>query len=129
MSNVNEEKILLGRDRQIIEISQYTWEQHLTQVPQHSQARLGFMTDTHHQIRYFVVKELVATQQPIPPESISEKLSIPFERVKIILEELEKKLFFLVRNEQGAVNWAYPVTVESTSHRLIFSNGERLYGA
>lgn len=129
MSNVNEKKILLGRDQQIVEISQSTWEQHLTQVPQHSQARLSFMTDTHHQIRYFVVKELVATQQPIPPESISEKLSIPLERVKIILEELERKLFFLVRNERGAVAWAYPVTVEATPHRLNFSSGERLYGA
>jgi hypothetical protein len=49
--------------------------------------------------------------------------------VKSILEELERKLFFLVRNEQGAVAWAYPVTVEITPHRLDFNTGERIYGA
>ena len=124
-----EEKILLGRDRQIVEISSAMWKQHLTQVPQHSQARLNFMTDAHHQIRYFVVKELVKAQKPVEPEFISEKLKVPLERVKAILDELEKKLFFLVRNEQGAVAWAYPVTVETTPHRLNFSSGERLYGA
>jgi hypothetical protein len=124
-----EEKILLGRDQKILEISQATWKQHLTQIPQHSQARLNFMTEAHHQIRYFVVKEMVNRQKPIEPELVSEKLNMPLERVKVILEELERRLFFLVRNEQGAVAWAYPVTVETTPHRLNFSSGERLYGA
>ncbi len=87
------------------------------------------MTEAHHQIRYFVVKEMVNTQKPIEPEFISEKLNIALELVKPILEELERNLFFLVRNDQGAVAWAYPVTVEATPHRLVFSSGERLYGA
>ncbi len=124
-----EEKILLGRDREILEISQVTWKQELAQIPQHSQTRLNFMTDTHHQIRNFVVKEMGIRQKPIEPELISEKLSIPLERVNSLLEELEKNLFFLVRNEQGAVAWAYPITVETTPHKLSFTSGERLYGA
>jgi hypothetical protein len=124
-----EGKILLGRDREILEIPQATWEQDLAQVPQHSQARLNFMTDAHHQIRYFVVKELVNRQKPIEPELISEKLKIPLDQVDCLLEELERKLFFLVRNEQGAVAWAFPVTAEVTAHKLSFASGERLYGA
>jgi hypothetical protein len=127
--NFMEEKILLGRDREILEIPQATWKQELVQIPQHSQARLNFMTDSHHQIRYFVVKEMVIRQKPIAPELISEKLSIPLERVNFLLEELERKLFFLVRNEQGAVAWAYPITAEATPHKLSFASGERLYGA
>jgi hypothetical protein len=124
-----EEKILLGRDQEILEIPQGTWKQHLAQIPQHSQSRLNFMTDAHHQIRYFVVKEMVNRQKPIEPELISQKLHLPLEQVKIILGELQEKLFFLVRNEQGAVIWAYPVTVERTPHKLTFASGERLYGA
>jgi hypothetical protein len=124
-----EAKILLGRGREILELPQSTWQGHLTQIPQHSQSRLNFMTAAHHQIRYFVVKELVSEQKPIAPELISEALNLSLDRVKTILEELERNLFFLVRNEQGAVAWAYPVTVEATPHRLIFSSGERLYGA
>jgi hypothetical protein len=49
--------------------------------------------------------------------------------VKGILDELERNLFFLVRNAQGAVSWAYPVTVEPTPHQLRFHSGERLYAA
>ena len=124
-----EDKILLGRGQQILEIPQTMWMQHLAQVPQHSQARLSFMTEAHHQVRYFVVRELVNRQKPVEPKFISDCLNIPLERVRVILEELERKLFFLVRNEQGAVAWAYPVTVETTPHRLNFSTGERLYGA
>ncbi len=124
-----EEKVLLGRDQHIVDIPQATWRQHLAQVPEHSQARLRFMTDTHHQVRYFVVKELVRGQKPIAPEFIAEMLALPLEQVKIVLDELERKLFFLVRNEQGAVAWAYPVTVEKTPHRLNFNTGEQLYAA
>jgi hypothetical protein len=50
-------------------------------------------------------------------------------QITSILDELERKLFFLVKNEQGAVIWAYPVTVEPTPHRLNFNTGERLYAA
>lgn len=123
------EKILLGRDQNILEVPQATWKQHLTQIPQHSQSRLSFMTNTHHQIRYFVVKELANRQKPIESEFISKKLNLPLDQVKSILEELERKLFFLVRNEQGAVSWAYPVTVETTPHKINFSSGEQLYAA
>ena len=122
-------KILLGRDHTILEVPQVTWQQHLTDVPQHSQARLSFMTGDHHRIRYFVVKEMVNTQKAIEPDFVGEKLNMPLERVDRILEELERNLFFLVRNAEGTVTWAYPVTVEPTPHRLNFSSGERVYGA
>ena len=124
-----EEIILLGRDQEILEIPQTTWKQDLANIPQHSQSRLSFMTHAHHQVRYFVVKEMVNTQMPIEPEFISEELKMPLELVKPILDELERNLFFLVRNDQGAVSWAFPVTVEVTPHKMVFSSGEHLYGA
>ena len=54
---------------------------------------------------------------------------MPLIRVNTILDELEQNLVFLVRNEQGAVSWAFPVTVEPTPHRLTFSTGEQIYAA
>lgn len=50
-------------------------------------------------------------------------------RVAAILAELEKHLFFLARNREGEVSWAFPVTVEKTAHRLSFSSGEKIFGA
>jgi len=124
-----EEKVLLGQDQQMLDIPQAMWKQHLTQIPQHSQGRLSFMTEKHHQVRYFVVRELVNGRKPVEPELISEMQNIPLDQVEVILEELERKLFFLVRDRQDAVAWAYPMTVEPTPHRLIFSTGEQLYGS
>jgi hypothetical protein len=124
-----EEKILLGRDQKMLAVPQATWKQHLAQIPQHSQARLSFMTEFHHQIRYFVVKELANRKKPIEPEFISKKLKLPLDLVNSTLEELERKLFFLARNEQGNVAWAYPVTVDVTPHKIEFSSGEHLYAA
>ena len=121
--------VLLGRGRQISQVSREMWEQHLAQVPLHSEARLSFMSEEHHRVRYFVVRELPSRGRPLGPEKISSALQLPLEQVETILDELERKLFFLVRNERGAISWAYPVTVDPTPHHLSFSSGERLYAA
>ena len=121
--------ILFGQDRQISEIPRAAWEEHLAQAPQHSKSRLNFMSEEHHAVRYFVVRELPRIGKPIQPEFISQNLGLLLQRVNAILDELEKNLFFLVRNSQGAVSWAYPVTAEETPHRLVLSTGERLFGA
>lgn len=98
-----DDKLLVGQGHQILETSETSWKQQLAQVPQNSQARLGFMTEAHHRLRYFAVRELVNGQRPVAPTFIAEMLHLPLEQVEAILEELEKRLFFLVRNEQHAV--------------------------
>ena len=123
------ETILLGRDRHFSQMPRVKWEQELAQAPAYIQTRLGFMSKDHHQVRYFVVRELPSRGEPLEPAFISESLQLPLVRVNAILDELEKNLFFLVRNEQGAVTWAFPLTVEPTPHHLTFSTGEQLYGA
>jgi hypothetical protein len=127
--------ILLGRGRQILELPQKTWEQHLAHVPEHTQTRLRFMTEDHHRIRRYVVRELPASGQAyqpsaIEPAAIADALQLPADQVEVLLDELQSNLFFLVRrNSQGAVSWAFPVTVDPTPHRLSFSTGERCYAA
>jgi hypothetical protein len=123
------ETVLLGQGRNIVEIPRKSWEGHLSKVPQHSETRLSFMSEEHHLVRYFAVRELASTGFAVQPEFISQSLKLPIERITTILNELEKNLFFLLRNNQGAVTWAYPVTAEKTPHELTFSTGERLHGA
>ncbi len=123
------EAVLLGRGRQIKSIPREIWETHLSQLPQHGHERLGFMTEDHHKVRYFVVKELPRVGKPLEPEYIARAVNLPLERVNSILDELEKHLTFLVRNTAGAVTWAYPVTVDQTPHKITFKSGEKLYGA
>ena len=123
------ENILASAGNQLTEIPREIWEQHEDQTLQDISKVLGFMTKAHHLIRYFVVQELPRLGKPIPPELISEALKIPIARTIEILDDLEKNLFFLVRNERGEISWAFPVTADKTPHQLTFSTGERLNAA
>ena len=123
------ETILLSRNGQLLPFSCAVWKSHLAQAPTHAQTRLSFMTPAHHRLRYFVVRELPRLGAPLPPELLARRLDMPLPEVVRLLDDLERHLFFLVRNEQGAVAWAYPVTAEPTPHRLTFSSGERFYAA
>jgi hypothetical protein len=123
------ETVLFGQGRQYVEIPRYKWEEHLSQVPGHDDPRHAFMTSTHHLVRNFVVRQLPRLGRPMPPAFIAQNLDLALDRVLPILDDLEQHLFFLVRDGQGAVIWAYPVTVAQTPHALAFSSGERLYAA
>lgn len=119
----------LGRGAAIHWAPAVQWRQSLAAIPAHSQSRLSFMTEAHHRVRSFVVRELVRQARPLQPEWVAAGLGLPLPQVEAILETLEQKLFFLVRNPRGQVVWAFPFTVEPTAHVLRFSTGQRLYGA
>jgi hypothetical protein len=63
------------------------------------------------------------------PEMMSEAFGLPLGRLNAILDDLEKNLFFLVRDAAGAVNWAFPVTTDRTPHRVRFPAGEQAFAA
>jgi hypothetical protein len=92
-------------------------------------AQIGFMGVDHHKVRDFVVLELPRRGRPIPADDIAKEVNLPLQRTQEILDELEKGMTFLFRNEKGEVAWAYPVTAESTPHRIHFSSGEQIYAA
>jgi len=102
----------------------------LAKIPESFAARLAFMTREHHLVRNFAVRELpYENGGPIKVDRLAATLGLPTARVHAIVEDLERHLFFLVRNEAGEISWAFPVTTEPTPHRLQFSTGERAHGA
>ncbi len=122
--------ILIGRREKILEVSAESWRKHLAGAQHHTAAIFSFMTGDHHLVRNFAVRELPRNHgKPLSAEDISRKLHLPLSSVTAILDDLEKHLFFLVRNETGEVSWAFPVTTERTPHRLSFSSGERIFAA
>ena len=102
---------------------------HMAEGKEEDASALAFMTPDHHLVRNFVVSELPKAGEPLPPELIAARLDLPVEGVVAILDDLEKHMTFLFRNPQGAVEWAYPVTVAHTPHKISFSSGEKLYAA
>jgi hypothetical protein len=123
------ETILVGSEDEIMRLSAADWKLALADAPEHISHRLDFMSDDHHRVRNFVVREMPRIGRPIDPHLVSDALHLSPGLTEKILDELEKGLFFLVRDEHGAVTWAFPVTVEETPHRLVFDTGERLNAA
>lgn len=90
----------------------------------------SFLTPHHRAVRNFVVLELPRNHgRPLAPAQIAGSLSLDLGLTLTLLDDLERHLFFLVRDSRGNVSWAFPVTSEPTPHRLRFSTGERIFGA
>lgn len=121
--------LLRGLGRFMIPIPGMLWRKQVSGRAKKIQAGLGFMSRDHHAVRNFVVRALPGPGEPLTPELIAKESSLPIDRVKVILDELEERMTFLFRNAEGEVVWAYPVTVELTPHHVTFSSGEQVYSA
>jgi hypothetical protein len=119
-----DDSLLLGVWRAMLPIPRPVWQSQVR-----GDTNLDFMTDEHHWVRDLVVLEIPRVGEPLTPEFIAQALDLPLPQVASILDDLEKHMTFLFRNEQGAVTWAYPVTVDKTPHRVTFSSGEQAYAA
>ncbi len=122
-------KLMAGVWRYILGVPPFLWERQIEKARQKVNRSIRFMTPEHKSIHHYVVRELPRYGAPIPPETVARELALPLERTKEILQDLEKHLTFLYRNENGEVTWAYPVTVEKTPHAVAFGSGEKLYAA
>ena len=122
--------LLVGSGETISRVPDTGLKAALAKIPDFFATRLAFMTPEHHLVRNFAVRELpYENGRPIKVDRLAATLGLPTARVHAIVEDLERHLFFLVRNEVGEISWAFPVTTEPTPHRLQFSTGERIHGA
>jgi hypothetical protein len=122
-------KLLLGFKRYMIPVPHVIWQIPISRNTQEMEAELGFMSEEHHLVRNYVVRELPRIGEPLSPEHIADRLNLPVARVSVILDDLEKHMTFLFRDRQRAVDWAYPVTVEHTPHHVTYNTGEQGYAA
>jgi len=114
-----EDSVLIGRGANIDRIPADHWKGHVAAATERISSRLAFMTEEHHLVRRYAVKGIAQRSRPLTEAEISRQLRLSRPRVHQILDELESRLFFLVRDSAGAVSWAYPFTVEETPHRII----------
>ena len=118
------DQLLLGLWRCVLPVPPQVWKRAVK-----GDANLDFMGVDHHRVRNLVVRELPREGIPLTPEWIGHELDLSLPRVVEILDELERNMTFLFRNPEGAVTWAYPVTVDKTPHHVTFSTGEKIYSA
>jgi len=122
-------KVHRGFWRYMLPVPVTLLEKRIEKGKQRIETELAFMTDEHRLVHHFIVHQLPFHERPMDPGFIAVELDIDQERLTAILRELEEHMTFLYRNEEGAVVWAYPVTVEQTPHQVTFSTGEKIYAA
>src|SRR5579859_7595758 len=96
--------ILLGRGPQLVVAPAAQWLATLNERSPQTREKLRLAGDAR-QVREYVVRELPRFGKPLPPEKIAEDLALSRSAVVRILQELERRLFFLVRNQDGDVAW------------------------
>lgn len=122
-------KLMSGLWKFMLMVPPLLWEKQVDKTRKRIRAELGFMSYEHRLVHHFVVRELPGNGEPMKPETIAKGLNLDLNRVKVIIDDLEKHMTFLVTDAVGSVTWAYPVTVEQTPHRVVFNTGESLYAA
>jgi len=124
-----EGKIRRGFWRHMLPLPVSLLEKRAEKGGQKIREELAFMTENHRRVHHFIVREMPSYGRPMTPDFVAGELNLPEEQVTAVLQELEERKTFLFRNEEGAVVWAYPVTVEETPHQLTFSTGEKIFAA
>jgi hypothetical protein len=114
-----EDWVLIGRGAEIVKIPADHWKGHVAAATERISKRLDFMTEEHHLVRRYAVKEIAERVRPLTEAEISRQTRLPRPRVHQILNELEARLFFLARDSTGRVTWAYPFTSDQTPHRVL----------
>jgi len=122
-------KLMFGLWRCIINVPPFLWEKQISKAKRRFETEHSFLSKEHRSVHHFVVRELPYVGKPLSPELVADKLGIPMDRVRTILDDLEERMTFLFRNSNGEVVWAYPVTVDKTPHHVSFNTGEELYAA
>lgn len=123
-------RILLGYRRRMIPVPGFIWQRLVRKaVEKDNVERLAKLSDDHHRVRDFVVREMHRIGQPLSPEVIGERLGLSADRVTAILNDLEPGMVFLYRGQENVVTWAYPVTADQTPHKVTYDSGEQGHAA
>ena len=123
------EWMMAGVWRHVVRLPNGLGQRRVRQLAERARESVGEVSPQHRAVHHFVVRELPAFGRPLPPQDIADAMEIPVSTVMGVLADLEARKGFLVRNEDGEVVWAFPVTVEPTPHRIRFRSGETLYAA
>ncbi|MFC1488666.1 hypothetical protein ACFL6B_02340 [Thermodesulfobacteriota bacterium] len=94
-----------------------------------AKTKADLLSKEERKVHHFIVKQMAIAKESITTEFIGEKLNISLNRVKDIVDKLEAMKTFCYRFDSQGINWAYPLSLENTGHKITVSTGEQFFAA
>ncbi len=128
--NLNEKrKMLMGIGGFMIPIPGMISAKGLEKGVEGIKARAALLSVEERRIHHFIVQKMAVVTEPITAELVSEELGLDLELVKNTIDKLEDMKTFLYRSDGPGIDWAYPLSLDNTGHRMTASTGERFFAA
>ncbi|MGE5048469.1 MAG: hypothetical protein ACM3PC_07890 [Deltaproteobacteria bacterium] len=121
--------VLVGRGAGMVTLPEAEWWSSVQAHMPGARQRFDGLPPLLRAVRRAAVILVTRTGRPVPPQTVAAEVRAPIPEVVAALDDLERRLFFLVRDDRGDVAWAFPMTAVATPHHLTFPSGERRYGA
>jgi len=105
------------------------WRRLLTATARRLGAEVAQVSDRELRVRAAAVTEVARGGRAVSAQAIAAGLELPLDVVVADLGELDRRLIYLHRDANGAVEWAYPVTAARTPHRVRLGGAEPIGAA
>ena len=94
-----------------------------------AESKAQLLTEEERRIHHFVVRKMASVEKPIRAELVADEIGLPVSEVENAIDKLESLKTFLYRSDGRAIDWAYPLSLEETGHRMTVDTGEQFNAA
>jgi hypothetical protein len=122
-------RMLMGIGRFMIPIPRLIASRGLGKGIAGARAKADLLSAEERKIHHFIVSRMAKTKTPLTAEQVGKELDLPVDLAEATIDKLEELKTFLYRSDGKWINWAYPLSLEDTGHRMTDSTGERFFAA
>lgn len=122
-------KMYMGIDKFMIPIPLAISNSGLKKGVSGAESKAQLLTEEERRIHHFVVRKMASVEKPIRAELVADEIGLPVSEVENAIDKLESLKTFLYRSDGRAIDWAYPLSLEETGHRMTVDTGEQFNAA
>ncbi len=122
-------KMYMGIDKFMIPIPLAISNSGLKKGVSGAESKAQLLTEEERRIHHFVVRKMASVEKPIRAELVADEIGLPVSEVENAIDKLESLKTFLYRSDGRAIDWAYPLSLKETGHRMTVDTGEQFNAA
>ena len=129
MKTDTDRKMFMGIGRFMVPIPLAISNRGLQKGVSGAEVKAQCLTDEERRVHHFVVRKMASVEEPIKAELVAKETGLPVGEVERAIEKLESLKTFLYRSDGKGIDWAYPLSLDDTGHRMTVSTGESFNAA